>query len=261
MDFKSFFEQRMTGPIGRLDATVFAFLLGALGAGQAGAQEWEYTVAPYLWAPGLTGDVSPGPRAPTVGLDASFSDLLDELDIGFLLAGTAKRGNLGLFGDIQYFDFNSGDVTPGPLFGDAVLDSDITVLTFGADYAVLSTAESELRLAAGVRYYDVSMDLDLSAGLRPAASFSGGDDWWDGLVGLRGHTNINQNWYASGWALLGAGGSDFASDVFAGFGYRVSATTDIVGGYRYFSVDREDGNGFVYDVEQHGLLLGVKFNF
>ncbi|WP_170775039.1 hypothetical protein [Ruegeria lacuscaerulensis] len=229
------------------------------GQAQEAASGWDFALTPYLWMPSLNGDVSPGPRAPTLGVDASFSDLLDELEIGFMIAGSATKDRFGVFGDLQYFDFNSSASTPGPAFSSAVVDTDILIATLGPEYVALATQTSELRLAVGLRYYDVSIDGSLSAGTVPGREVSGGDDWFDGIIGLRGQSYVSEDWYVTGWAFVGGGGSDFTSDVFGGFGYRVSKTVDVVGGYRYFSVDREDGDGFVYDVEQHGLLIGVKF--
>lgn len=209
-------------------------LIASAAQAQQAGSKWEYTITPYLWMPGLEGVVSPGPNAPPLDVDVSFSDILDEVDIGFVLGGTATRGAFGLFGDIQYFDLNSANATPGPLPGSAVVDTDITVFTFGMEYTVVETPNAELRLAAAARYFDVSIDGSLSIGALPVRQVSGGDDWWDGLVGIRGTSMINQDWYFTGWALVGAGGSDFSSDVFGCVGYQVSDLVDIVGGIDIF---------------------------
>ena len=95
-------------------------------------------------------------------------------------------------------------------------------------------------------------------GLSPGQQVSGSKDWWDGLIGLRGRYDTEPCSYLTGTALIGAGGSDFTADLFAGFGYEVSDVTSLVGGYRYLTTDRED-NGYIYDIEQQGLLFGATF--
>ncbi|AOZ71153.1 hypothetical protein LPB142_16815 (plasmid) [Rhodobacter xanthinilyticus] len=82
----------------------------------------------------------------------------------------------------------------------------------------------------------------------------------DGLAGVNWQADTSAKTFVTGWAMVGAGGSDFTADVFAGLGYRISERNSIVGGYRYLSVDREDGD-FLYDVEQQGLMLGLSLPF
>lgn len=50
--------------------------------------DWTFTVAPYLWATGLEGEVATLPSAAPAEIDLSFSDVLEDLDLS--LTGLAE---------------------------------------------------------------------------------------------------------------------------------------------------------------------------
>jgi hypothetical protein len=62
--------------------------------------------------------------------------------------------------------------------------------------------------------------------------------------------------YAGGFGV----GSDIMADLFGGVGYRFSELISATIGYRWMKVDRDSG-GFLYDVEQEGVLAGLTFSF
>jgi hypothetical protein len=66
----------------------------------------------------------------------------------------------------------------------------------------------------------------------------------------------------AGWGLVGGFGtsSDKVLDVMAGLGYEISDRTSLFAGYRVMDVDYSK-DGFVYDVNQHGPILGGVFRF
>src|SRR5262249_30985219 len=63
---------------------------------------WHVTITPYLWAPGLYGDVTV--RGVNAHLDQSFIDTLDKTDTVVGLMGHLEltRGRWGAFGDVVY---------------------------------------------------------------------------------------------------------------------------------------------------------------
>jgi hypothetical protein len=54
--------------------------------------------------------------------------------------------------------------------------------------------------------------------------------------------------------------SDFTWDVMGALGYEVTDSISMIGGYRALGVDYADGD-FVFDVVQHGPILGAVFRF
>jgi hypothetical protein len=74
--------------------------------------------------------------------------------------------------------------------------------------------------------------------------------------------NMTDRFYATGWGMIGGfgAGSDLTWDVMAAVGYEITDRVAAIGGYRALSVDYSD-DGFLFDVVQHGPILGVRIAF
>ncbi len=57
----------------------------AMAEGSKPADAWQYELTPYLWASRMDGNVKAGPL-PKTSVDMKFSDILDNLDAGFMTA-------------------------------------------------------------------------------------------------------------------------------------------------------------------------------
>ncbi|MCP4260662.1 MAG: hypothetical protein GY774_24525, partial [Planctomycetes bacterium] len=90
---------------------LFAFLVisGLLSAKPARA-EWEFHLAPYIWASSLNGSVQAGPLS--ADIDADFSDLVSALDIGGSLHFEAQQRPWGFFGDFMYVKLSDEENLP-----------------------------------------------------------------------------------------------------------------------------------------------------
>ena len=62
--------------------SVTILVLGFGFAPNAVAEEWSFRIAPYAWMAGIEGVVKPFDAGPTTDVDLSFSDVLENLDIG-----------------------------------------------------------------------------------------------------------------------------------------------------------------------------------
>src|SRR5262245_10483994 len=56
--------------------------------------QWHFTVAPYFWMSGIKGSLSVA-NLPTVPVDASISDVLENFDLGLQGHFEARRNRLG----------------------------------------------------------------------------------------------------------------------------------------------------------------------
>lgn len=96
---------------------------------------------------------------------------------------------------------------------------------------------------------------------RRSAGLSQTETWADPIVGLKGHFSITPEFYLTGWGLIGGGASaELTWDLMGGAGYQFSPSFSAVIGYRAAAVDYENDD-FVYDVVQHGPILGAVFRF
>ena len=69
---------------------VIATLCCAIAPAQAN-EPWQIQIAPHVLAVALEGVVAPLPGVPTVSVDASFGDLVENLDVAFIITGGVVR--------------------------------------------------------------------------------------------------------------------------------------------------------------------------
>jgi hypothetical protein len=220
---------------------------------------WTFAVAPYFWAAGMSGDMGMF-GIPPIHVDADFSDLLKNLDFAMMAIGEARNDRFSIFADVMYTKLGGDGETPGP-FADSI---DVTSKTFagllGAGYSVWQDGNSHLDIVAGARLWSADTDISFSGGVLGGDTFSDGATWVDGLAGVRARYDFNENWYFTGWGLVGAGEADIDWDVAGGLGYQFNDRWSAVAGYRALGVDYSS-DGFVFDVVQQGPIMGAVFHF
>jgi hypothetical protein len=234
------------------------------------AREWAFTVAPYIWGAGLSGDVGLFGLTP-VNVDMSFGDILDNLRFAGMLAAEAHNGTWGVAGDLIYVSIADSETATRSIAGIP------TSLSFGVktksftgtlmgEYRVVANPNVTIDLMAGARLWSVDNDISasLTFGGTPLAGFSGSDGatWVDPMIGAKARFNTNSPWYFSAWGLIGGFGAaaDIDWDVFGSVGYQWNDRFSTVLGYRALGVNYSD-NGFEYDVVQQGPVLGMTFSF
>lgn len=223
---------------------------------------WSFTFAPYLWAAGMDGKVAQF-GLPEVEIDASFGDVLKNFDIGLMGVGEARYGRFGIATDLLWVKLTADQGTPLGRLADSV-EADVETLMFTAvgSYSLFLDDTASLDVVAGGRLWSVDTELNLKGGDLAGQSASDGETWVDPVVGLKGRANFTSDFYITGWGFIGGFdvSSKFMWDVMGGLGYSPSDSFSIIAGYRGVGVDYSD-DGFVYDVVQHGPLLGFVFNF
>ncbi len=223
---------------------------------------WEWRVAPYLWATSLQGRVATVPGVPPADVDASFSDILDNLDFAGMVVGHGRNGRWGITGDLQYVKLTAESGSLAPTFGKAVVKIENTIVSLMADYELAQAPNYEVWVSGGLRYWRVKNDITLTPGTAPGRTANGADSWVDPIIGVRGRREIGERSFVTGWAYVGGfgAGSENMADVFGGVGYQFTPTTAGVLGYRWMTVDRQNGS-FLYDATQQGVLAGLSFQF
>lgn len=221
-----------------------------------------FVFAPYVWAAGIEGK-SAQFGLPTVDLDVSFGDILGNLDIAVMAVAEVRYGKIGLFTDLVFADIGTGsNPTPGPLFGSVRADVQSLFFTPMLSYRLVEQDGAHLDAMAGLRVWHNETKLRFSAGVLPAVSAKDSETWVDPTIGAKGRVALNENVFVTGWAIVGGFGasSDFMWDVFGGAGYEVKDWFSLAAGYRGTGVDYSN-SGFVYDVTQHGPIVGGIIRF
>lgn len=234
------------------------------------ADEWTFSVAPYLWGAGLQGDVGVFGREP-IDVDLSFGDIFKNLRFGGMAVFELSNGSVGIFGDIIYVKTEADESITRTISGvPATLAATVETSSFTGtvmgEYRAYATESASFDLMAGARIWNVDNDISvtLAAGGAPLAAFSGSDGatWVDPMIGAKARFDIDPSWYVTAWGMVGGfgAGSEVTWDVMGGVGYRWNEWLATVGGYRALGVDY-DNDGFVYDVIQHGPFLGAVMRF
>ncbi|KQV80490.1 hypothetical protein [Rhizobium sp. Root1220] len=221
---------------------------------------WEFTIAPYFWAAGISGNVRQF-GLPEVDIDADFGDILDNLDFAFMATAEARYESYSIVGDVIYVKLGADAHTPRGILADSV---DVTSKSFagllGVGYAVLEDQNGHLDLFGGVKVWSVETDISFNGGLLGGIEREDSATWVDAVVGVRGNYFFTPEIYVTGWGLVGGGGADVDWDVGLGVGYKFNDALSAVAGYRALGVNYEN-DGFVYDVVQQGPIIGVSFHF
>lgn len=222
--------------------------------------DWVFTVAPYGWAMGTSGNASVG-GSPTADFDVDFIDILKALDAPpVMIAGEARNGRFSIASDLiwaKLADDVSGPV--GLVSGQGTLE--LTSLTGLGGYSLFYGDGGNLDVVAGVRMWSVDIGLDFGAPIN--ASFSRSNTWVDPVVGLKGRADISSDFYLTGWALIGGFGvSDdkLMWDVMGSAGYDFNEMFSMTVGYRGMGLDYRKNN-LDLDTTFSGPLIGAVFKF
>jgi hypothetical protein len=245
-----------------------ALLLAALAATPAAAagetSRWVWQLSPYLWAAGIDGDVSPFRRAPTVPLDLSFGEVLDDLRLGGFVHLWGRHDRFVLSGDVMYVDLTDReDVAAlpglGPTPGLSVrVDSRQTAATLLAGWRVRTGPGLTLDLLAGLRWWDLSTTATARSG-PGARTWSEGFSWVDPLVGFRAFLPLAGRVSAMVQADAGVG-SRATWQALGTVNYDLNEALTASVGYKALSVDYDQG-GHVFDATLKGPLLGLTWRF
>jgi hypothetical protein len=240
-------------------------MLSAPAFAQSG-NDWQFRLTPYLFATGMSGNIGfDGPLPPTA-IDASFSDVMDNLEFSFMLYGEAKKGRWGIWGDTMYVNLGVEATSPFPLvliYSGIALDVELTTFSAGGSYSFVDNGVSTLDFVAGARYWSSDQELTFVGfnGGVPDRSFSAGDSWADPVVGLRGRTSFAERWRLNGQVIGSvAGQSNSSLEVLANIGYAFNDLFTLSLGYRYLDVDYETDE-FLFDVVTEGPLIGAAFTW
>ena len=242
-----------------LVAAILSLAVSAsLWPGTVNAQEsdsWEFRVTPYLWLLGLDGTTAA--LGNDVDVDASFGDILDNLNIALSVNMELSKGKIFFVLDTMYAQLEMDFAGPGggPVGG--TVDIDMVI----ADLNVGFKVNENFDLYAGARFYD--QDIGVTPNLLPKVTL--GDDWTDFILGFRVHNDMSDKWSFMG-KLDGAvsGDSESALYVQVVFLRHFGSNKHLDLGWRYYDVDYESGSGltrFKWDVAHSGPVIGFSWEF
>lgn len=238
--------------------TMLALCTLASAPSNAQEQEWKYAAEAYLWGANVDIETEAG-----TDTEIRFTDIVDDLQLGGMLALFAHHDKwmFGLDGLYLDIDDNVEEVVQeGVELNDLKLEAWVVSPMVG--YELLQSDRFSLFVMAGARYLwiDVSEKINFSPP-EPVGTenFSTSDGSWDGLIGIRGHWRLSDDWYTTYHLDVGTGDSGLTWQALGAFGYRFNRFDAIVG-YRYLEWDNTE-NDALEDLNMSGVMAGVKFWF
>jgi hypothetical protein len=239
-------------------AGTWDFATGPSSRDKEGERDWGVEIVPYLWLAGLNGQAGL-PAVGTIPVEASFSDLASNLDGAFAGFLDARYRRWHLLVDGSWVRVKD-TVSPGQAsLVEAAVTTEVAFGIGGVSYELPLDwpAIVEVYLAARWWHVNLAASSDTPGGLLPP-TVSGGQTevGVDAVVGTRIRYDITEKWRVSFSADIGAGNADLDWNVFGGIGYMINSHIGLTAGYRILGVDYSRA-GFVYDLRQSGLLLGI----
>lgn len=227
----------------------------------AASSEWEFAFAPYLYATGISGTV--GARGRVLEVDASFGNVLENLDIGLMGTFEARKGKLIFVSDLIWTKMSAERDTPGGLYSTGKVGVNLFIFDPEVGYRLAESKAGSFDVLGGVRIWSVENNINLTTGTLPGFDVSQRKSWAAPVVGFHGLLNLSPKFYLSTkFDIGGAGiGADLTTQFYGGAGYRVTPKIALIGGYRYLQVDYDDSDGFLFDTKMNGFVFGAKFNF
>jgi len=228
-------------------------------AAQAPPDAWKVTVVPYFMGAAISGTTAVAGQEATI--DASFSDILSNLQFGAMGLVVARKGNWGVGGDALWMALGGNGTGPAGL-----LSASVDVNQGGFAFYGLRRLSPVADLTFGGRVNVLQANLRLTG---PAAvrSIDSSKTWFDPLVGLTLRTPARESrWHAQVYSEIGGFGvgSKFEWQIFPTIGIDVSTRVSIDFGYRWLDMDYETGENlsfFKYDALTQGPVMGFAFKF
>jgi len=231
--------------------------------------EWKQSLTLYGWLPTFDGTLKyniPGrDGAPD---ETAESDIMDKIDGVFMGSYTVRKNKWSFLADVIYLKMSDSKEASVTLLGGILPERTITassdqelttwVVSGYAGYNLLENGTHTIDAIAGLRY--LSLDADISLALNSLQrSVSPSAEFYDGVIGIQGLTNLSESWYVPYHFDIGTGDSDLTVQASAGLGYRFG-WGDVLLEYRYLYYDNGTDT-FVNSLDAYGPKVGVVFHF
>jgi hypothetical protein len=222
--------------------------------------DWHVDWEPfYLWFSGLTGNV--GAAGYVAPVSVSFSDVIDQLNIGLMSNLDVRRKRIGVYTDLIFMSLSSDQKTTPilPSYVGFTANAKELILDPEVYFRVVDKERGTIDAIGGGRYWHLNNSLDLFPIDTTQATITAGQtqNWIDPVLGARFRLNLNKGFFAkvNGDAGGFGVGSQLTYQTYAGIGKEFKKRFSILLGYRYLYVDYKNG-GFLYNVHMQGLQVG-----
>ena len=222
----------------------------------AHSAEWQFAVIPDLWGASLDGSIAAG-SLPAIDVDASFGELLENLDFAAATFFTARKGSWSLLADISYVGL---EIEKQVAASTVTNESELYWTSIAGGYRIETGTATQLDVFAGARYFAVDNEISSSGGV--TGKRSNLEDWVDPIVGILLVHPVGPEATVELLADVGGFGvgSDLTYEIMPSVSYALNESLALRAGFRWMDVDFEDSD-FEFDATQAGFLFGLGFRF
>jgi len=220
------------------------------------ADSWDWSIAPYAWAPSIGADLREG--QPPAESRQAFNKWIDKVDFAFLGHVEGQGDHIGMLGDVIYLALSDSHDYPR-LRTEGDLEAGVVELA-----AVLPLGERRfegLDLFGGLRYFDVSTKarFDPANDLLPVVTRDRDEGFYDFLFGARYTMKFSDRWGLTLRGDASTGDTDGSWSASANLQYH-GGPGFWVFGYRYLEVELPMRNSSL-DLTLNGPQVGYAFAF
>ncbi|CAM3641942.1 hypothetical protein [Polynucleobacter brandtiae] len=249
------------------------------------SDEWRFSVSPYVWAVGVSGDVTTNKgRSTTANLDTN--SVINDLRGGAMISGEAHKGNWGLAMDFINANLQNkpAKTASGPYPADpaVTVNADLstkvnlkdTILSAAATYTFLNNSSIYADALLGARF--ISTTASVKANLTVTGTVDGQPvanasitrypsmttNTTDPIIGFKGRYRIaDSTWFIPFYGDIGSGGGTTNLTWQAMLGVaKAYDWGDVSLGYRALYYDMKS-TGSLQKVTFSGAILGVTVSF
>jgi len=218
----------------------------------------EFTVAPYLLVPTMSGNVTL--RGRDLEVDLGPSEIFENLEFGIMGYFEVRKGPWAFAFDGLYMDLGKSaqlDTILGPVGATLGLQQGMYELSG------IRTVTPWADVVFGVRINSISGSFET---LLLQLTGDSSATWVDPFVGVKLVVPETGNWLAAVRIDIGGFGvgSSFAWQIYPTVGYNFVDWFTLAGGFRILDMKYETGEGsqlFVYDMSMYGPFVGFVFHF
>ncbi|WP_143707346.1 hypothetical protein [Uliginosibacterium sp. TH139] len=276
-----------TSVLQRLTAVSVLCLAGGM-CGAAQAEDWQYSVQPYLWLPTINTtfrfSAPAGGSAPES--EVGPNDWLSNLQMLVMLNGEARKGDWSIISDVVYLSFagEKSHVKSIDFNADGAhnrysssLDAGSNTTFKGLEWTlagskvVARNRADTFEVLGGVRYFGLKATADwaLNASVSGPAgtssfpangSISERVDLWNAIAGVRGDIQLGAgNWHVPYYLDFGVGPDAQSWQAMLGLGYRFKWGSANFA-YRHIAYD-QPSDKLVQNLSFSGPAFGASFKF
>lgn len=235
------------------------------------SDEFRFSITPYLWAAGITGDVDHD-NVKRVHTHISSEKVLSNLSTGAMLDGEVHYGRWGLYGNGVFAKLSNAGSTSRIKDSKALdvnsnTDAWLGLYTVAGTYTAYASKSVYLDVLAGARFLNLNAKVQLDVSIQNTP-YSGSKTLYsslhtsDAIAGVKGRLRLGEShWYVPVYLDAGGGSSvaKLTSQQALGIGYAFKgADVGLLYNNIYYSLS--NGNVSSY-VNMSGPAIAATFSF